>query len=602
MSRLSEDKIDEVRSSVNIVHYIGQFVNLKKAGQNFKGLCPFHTEKTPSFVVSPDKQIFHCFGCSKGGNVYSFIMDYEKLSFIEAVRKAADFAGIVLPKEKKSARETSYFQKLYQINDMAGDFFQKNLHKSIYKTHLQYFIERGISPETIKSFQLGYAPNSFDALLKLLQKNKVDLSEAAKLGLLQKRERDGGYYDKFRHRVIFPFFNISGKIIGFGGRKLQEEQQPKYLNSPESPVYQKGKILYGLHQAILSIREKGYVILVEGYFDLLRLHEAGIKNVVASSGTALTSDQARLIRRYSNEVQIAYDGDDAGRKAAVRTAHILEMADLNAYIVALPAKDDPDSFVAEHGPRAFLDLIAKKTSPAEFRIDIFQESHPRPSLEQREEFIQSLLEELAELQNKVKTGLYIHLLADRLQINENLLVGQLNRIVRNKKRFQSGRGQQQEEPQKATPAFRTANFKAECGIIALYMSGQKKIHRILNDSLSIDLFENQDIILLYEYIVQELEETGVLNVPNLIEAFQDNENMKALVSEISLMEIADADKFAEDCLYKLKIRRLEKESMELSMLIKEDQSSTEAVMHYTQELMKLRKRMNELSLARKKSL
>ncbi|HID39352.1 MAG TPA: DNA primase, partial [Calditrichaeota bacterium] len=285
MARIPEDKIDEVRLSANIVHYISQFINLKKAGRNYKGLCPFHTEKTPSFVVSPEKQIYHCFGCGKGGNIFSFIMEYEKLSFFEAVQKAADFAGIVLPKEKYEPEKQNYFQKLYRLNEIACSHFEKNLFKSKNKHWLKYFLERGLSEDTIHDFRLGYAEDRLNTLTSLLKREGEDVAEAAKLGLIQRRDNRDEYFDKFRHRVIFPFHNIQGKIVGFGGRKLREEQQPKYLNSPESPVYYKGKTLYGLHKAIPAIRSKGYVILVEGYFDLLRLYENGFRNVAASSGT-----------------------------------------------------------------------------------------------------------------------------------------------------------------------------------------------------------------------------------------------------------------------------------------------------------------------------
>ncbi|MBD3223539.1 MAG: DNA primase, partial [Caldithrix sp.] len=324
MGRIPADKIHEIRTSINIAHYISQFVNLKKTGANYKGLCPFHQEKTPSFLVNPEKQIFHCFGCGKGGNIYTFITDYEKMSFIEAVKKAADFAGILLPEYEREGQSSEYIDNLYEINEIACKLFENNLYKTANKQQLNYFFNRNLSESTIKDFRLGYAANSFEQLLQHFRENRIELKNAKLLGLLQQRERDDKFYDKFRHRVIFPFFSAGGKIVGFGGRKLNEDQQPKYLNSPESPIYKKSELLYGLFQANQAIRSQGYAVLVEGYFDLLRLYENDIKNVVASSGTALSDRQAGILRRYTNSVYIAYDGDDAGIKAAVRSAQILE--------------------------------------------------------------------------------------------------------------------------------------------------------------------------------------------------------------------------------------------------------------------------------------
>jgi len=433
MPKIPEEKIDEIRSAINIVHYITQYINLKKTGQNYKGLCPFHTEKTPSFIVSPEKQIFHCFGCGKGGNVFTFMMDYEKLSFMDALNKAADFAGILLPKYEVDDAKTDYFQKLFTINNIAAEFFEKNLYKSNYKTWLKYFLDRQISEKTIKAFHLGYAPDSYEKLIPHLKKSNIDLNEASSLGLIQAKERGTGYIDKFRHRVMFTFQNVSGKFVGFGGRKLREEQQPKYLNSPESSIYKKGEILYGLHQAIHGIREKGFVILVEGYFDLLRLVENNLKNVVASSGTALTMSQAKLLRRYTHDVYIAYDGDDAGVKAAIRNAQIIEQQDLNAFIIEMPEDEDPDSYILNQGSKKFEKLLDERLIPIQFQIRQFLKTFPHPTIEQKENFTKEILENLSDLKNQVKIGLYIHQISERMQINESLLIGQLNRIKKSKK-------------------------------------------------------------------------------------------------------------------------------------------------------------------------
>lgn len=589
MPRISEEKIDEVRTSVNIVHYIQQFVNLKKAGQNFKGLCPFHTEKTPSFVVSPEKQIYRCFGCGKGGNVFTFIKDYEKLPFSEALQKAADFAGINLPKHEVSTAETGYFQKLYQINETASHSFEKNLWMGQYKKHLNYFRDRGLSDETIKTFRLGFAPDSFDKLLNTLKDNQQDLAEAEKLGLIRQRDKQNGYYDKFRNRVIFPFINVSGKIIGFGGRKLQEEQQPKYLNSPENPIYKKGDLLYGLNQAIQPIREQSSVLLVEGYFDLLRLVESGIKNVVASSGTAFSENQARLLRRYTKNVYVVYDGDQPGIKAAIRAAQVIEKEGLNAYITPLPADDDPDTYISEHGVAAFEKQIKNSVALLDFQIDYFHQQNTNPSIEEKEEFIQEILNQLAEMTNQVKTGLYLHQLADQLQINENLLLNQLNRFKRFRHKKQSPR-----EETKPSLKIQSGNYNAEAGIIGLLLNAKTELRNQILAEISLDFFENAALARLYEHMMHEFEESGKLDSGRILDQFSDDEDVVKLIAELSIKEFGDEQKFAKDCIFQLQRYQLEKRNKEFEVHIRHESDSPDAVDHYNRQLMQTKKELNEL--------
>ncbi|MBN2426375.1 MAG: DNA primase [Calditrichaceae bacterium] len=595
MVKISEDKISEIRNSVNIVHYIAQFVQLKKAGQNYKGLCPFHTEKTPSFVVSPAKQIFHCFGCGKGGNIFTFISDYEKLSFIEAVRKAADFAGIILPQAEPEKTSTDYIQRLYSINQTAADFFEENLYLAVNKSKLNYFTERKLSPETIKKFKLGYAPDSYDKLLLTLKKANHDLNESEKLGLIAKKESSSDFYDKFRNRVIFPFHNLSGKICGFGGRKLQEAQQPKYLNSPENPIYSKGQLLYGLHQAVNAIRDEGFVFLVEGYFDLLRLIESGIRNVVASSGTALTPDQVKLLRRYTSNVYITFDGDEAGKKAAARNAVIIEKQDMNSFILPTPAGEDPDTLIINKGLKTFNLLIKNKKQLVEFQIDEFLSVNNHPGIDEKELFVQEILNTIVEIKNQVKIGLYIHLLSDRLQINEGMLISQLNRIKKSLLRYPGSLSNAQaQEKKNPDPKIKTGQYKAERGIINLLMSGNKEVYNYLNQHIRHDLFENDLFIRIYEQIIHEYEETGTIDAQIIFQNFQEDEQITQELSEIMIEEQADPMKFARDCLFILRKWKLEKRANEITLLMKEEIDSRESALFYTQELMHIRKEVAQL--------
>ncbi len=597
MGRISSLKIDEVRGAVNIVHYISQFVNLKKAGQNYKGLCPFHTEKTPSFMVSPSKQIFHCFGCGKGGNVLTFIMEYEKLPFIDAVRRAAEFAGISIPEAefKRDEKEQTYFQKLYEINEIACSYFEEHLSKAMHKAQLDYFKNRGLSEKTIKKFRLGYAPEANNKLVDFLKKKGVELTEAEKLGLIARSYSNGKYFDKFRHRVMFPFQNLSGRIIGFGGRKLKEEQQPKYLNSPESPIYKKGSTLYGLYQAIQSIREHGFVIIVEGYFDLLRLVENGLYNVVASSGTALTDIQARLILRYTSHAILLYDGDDAGRKAALRNAYILENNGLNASIALLPADEDPDSFVRKNGIKALDPYLKSQLTPVEFELNTFAGENPHPSMEAKNRLIQELLEKLVEIKDPLKIGLYLPLISERLSMTEELLVEQFRRLQRRRKRFAKRTEAEPEENESVAPVrLRQGQYQAEAGVIYLLLNGDQQIRNYLMEKLSYDLFENPHFILLYEAIMNELEETGAVNEDSILEQFQEDLEIQSSISELALTEFQDQAKFARDCIFQLKKWRLEKQAEEINAMIRSEVESGEAVVHYSIELTRIRKKIHQL--------
>ena len=602
MPRLHEDKIDEIRSAINIVSYINQYINLKKSGQNFKGLCPFHTEKTPSFMVSPDKQIFHCFGCGKGGNLFTFMMDYEKLSFMDAVTKAAEYAGISIPRYEEDKAKTDYFQHLYHINETACAHYEKNLFKSQFKPWLKYFLDRHISEQTIKTFRLGYATDAYETLVNIFKKTGIDLDEADKLGIIQKKEHGNGYIDKFRHRIIFPFHNISGKIIGFGGRKLKEEQQPKYLNSPESAIYKKGDILYGLNHAINAVREKDFVFLVEGYFDLLRLYESNYKNVVASSGTALTENQAKLLRRYTKDVCIVYDGDSAGIKAAIRNAHIIETQGLNASIIAIPEGDDPDTFIINRGNKAFDNLIREKQTPAQFRISRFFLDNPNPEMQQKQSFTAELLDEIAEYNDQIKIGLYIQQLSEKLQINESLLVSQLNRVKHNKARYANYNHDSNDEEFKGAIQIHGGLYNAETGLIGLLLQPDIQIRNYVMVNATNELFENDSTLSLYEHIIQEIEDTGTVKLDQLMVKFNDNEQMKNLLSEIALTQDDLSVKFARDCIFQLKKRQLDKKANEIQEMIKNEADSEDSVEHYSKQIIQIRQEIHKLDQERRKQL
>ena len=345
--RIPEHTIEEIRSSANIVDIISSYVALRKRGKNFIGLCPFHQEKTPSFTVSEEKQIFHCFGCHAGGNVYKFLMEYKSISFIEAVQEIAESVGITLNfEDDKVSSEQSELEEFFDINVTAAKYFSDNLLKSEHgEIARDYLAKRNIKTQTQKVFGVGFALNGWEHFVNYARDNQVDLDNAKLLGLIDSKE-GGNYYDKFRGRIIFPIFSPNGRVIAFGGRVFQgEENIAKYLNSPESSIYLKRKSLYGLFHAKDEIRKLNKAILVEGYMDVIALWQHGIKNVVASSGTSLTDDQVRLLSRYTTNIVVIFDADEAGNKAAMRSIEILLKQDFEVKLLSLPKGEDPDSYV-----------------------------------------------------------------------------------------------------------------------------------------------------------------------------------------------------------------------------------------------------------------
>lgn len=374
--RIPETKIDEIRSASNIVDVISSYVSLKKRGKNFLGLCPFHKEKTPSFNVSPDKQMYHCFGCGVGGNAFTFVMELEKVSFIEAVRTLADRAGITLPTEGGDTTQATENEGLYNVCRLAGLHFHENLMSTVEgKLALEYFHHRGFADETIRKFGLGYSMNSWDDLLKHAQAKDIDTTILEKAGLVIRREDNSGLYDRFRGRAMFPIFSPSGRPIGFGARKMREDDPVpgKYINSPETPVYVKSQNLYGLFHAKEAIREKENAILVEGYADLISVFQAGIENIIASSGTALTEEQILLIGRYAKNITLVYDADSAGSKATMRGVDMIIENGLEVKVAELPAGEDPDSFVRKHGGKEFQKLLDGAVTFLDFKARSFQQ-------------------------------------------------------------------------------------------------------------------------------------------------------------------------------------------------------------------------------------
>lgn len=388
---VEQDKIEEIKRATDIADLIGQYVPLKKIGRNFRGLCPFHAEKTPSFYVSPDKGIFYCFGCKKGGNAITFLMEYEHLDFPDALKKLAQKAGIEIDTTRGLRHKA-----LYDVNELAGQYFQQALQHEVGARGVRYLNERGIDAKQLAAFRLGYAPPT-PGLVAFMRQHGVSGEHLAELGLIS------GRGEVFHDRLMFPIFNLAGRIIGFGGRGIDEGIQPKYLNSPETPIFRKGEVLYGLHQAKEAIREKSEVVVVEGYFDLLSLVQRGITQVCAPLGTALTEGQCMLIGRYARKANILFDRDRSGVKAALRAIGLLINAQVDVHVAVLPEDYDPDEFVRERGANALLELL--KEAPDFFHF--YRTTVKTETVEQEVGLIKDLLQIVNGIQDPIRLDRYV---------------------------------------------------------------------------------------------------------------------------------------------------------------------------------------------------
>ena len=443
---IPEDKIEEIKNAADIVDIVSETVALKKAGQNHIGLCPFHSEKTPSFTVSPAKQIFHCFGCGAGGNVFRFLMKQQGLSFPEAVRLLARRYGVDLPERELSPaqrKRLDELDKIRRVNQVAGAFFQRCLMESRPgKRALAYLERRGLGRETLVKYQLGFAPAGWDNLVKHFTRKRVPFRLAEKTGLVVPRKNSDGYYDRFRDRVIFPIFDTGGALVGFGGR-VMDDSLPKYLNSPESPVYNKRRSLYGINWARGPCREQLAVYIVEGYLDLLKLHVNGIENAVATLGTALTPEHIKMLKGCVGEGRmiLVYDSDQAGLNAAYRSLDLFlkEHADFrkggvfkdkkaDTRILILPEGHDPDSFISEAGRDAFLEKAAAAPGLVTFLFDMAVKRHGL-STEGKLKIVADLAGTLAAINDQVARSLYVKELAERLNVDENAILARLRASV-----------------------------------------------------------------------------------------------------------------------------------------------------------------------------
>lgn len=520
---------EEIKRSADIVELIGQYVQLKKAGLNHVGLCPFHGDKDPSFTVSQTKQIFHCFGCKKGGDVFTFWMEYHKVSYPQAIKELAERYHVVLPEKKitpEKRHELDFKEELYRINGAAAGYYNYILEKTTRgKKGIEYFNKRSISPEIINKFKLGYALEDWDGLVRFLSSRNVNLEKAEKAGLLIPK-KNSGYYDRFRGRVIFPILNMEGKVTGFGGRVL-DNSLPKYLNTPETSIFHKGELLYGLNTAFPHIRETGRVVIVEGYTDVLALNKHGFHAVVATLGTALTQNHLRKLKGFSREIIVIFDADSAGKSAAVRSLPLFLNEGLSAKVMILPEGDDPDTFMNSKGLNAFLSHL----DMARPLYDFYLESKMmtvEPGINGKIEVLKEVIPVLSEITSDMQRSVYIRHLCEKCDVSETVVLSELNRL----KKIGAGK-ENSVKPELITSGSGVRSLK-EYHLLNLIIHAPETAGRLLIDDFRM-LISTNEVVKIFNMLAEEYRLIKRINPAQILESMQDGSE-KEIFNELMLSE------------------------------------------------------------------
>lgn len=566
---LSEEKISEIRDRASILEVVSDYVSLKKTGRNHKGLCPFHSEKTPSFMVNEEKQIFHCFGCGEGGDVFAFLMKTGHFSFPEAAEELAKRYGIKLLRRESSPlqkKEMAKREVLFRINQLASDYFHDLLtQKREGEVGRKYLTQRSVSEEIIKEHRLGYSPERWDGLVQHLIEKKVPLELAWELGLILPKKKEG-WYDAFRKRVIFPIFDLHQRVVGFGGR-LIGEGEPKYINSSESSLYHKGEVLYGLQAARRYVSERDGVIIVEGYFDLLTLHQYGLKHSVAMLGTALTTQHIRTLRRYTKNVITVFDPDPAGIQATLRTLPLFLEEEVTGKTVLLPKGEDPDTFLKKGNLEGFEKRLAEAIPLIDFFFEWLMKTHDPKSIDGKVNIAKEGMAMIRKIPEKIRKDFYVRALAERLDLKESVLYEMIRSTPA--ERTRPAEGLKKRPPEESLP-------KSEEIVVRLMVHHPELIPTISGEGI-LDEFESPLLKRLGQGLEGIFQKRGKLN---LTEALGEvDEGLKERLCEYAFQESgAEGDqreRILKDCIEKIRRRKSKKDESDLLRRIKEAERQKE---------------------------
>lgn len=550
MFRYSDEVIEEVKSSNDIVDVISQYVTLKRSGRNFFGLCPFHKEKSPSFSVSPDKQIFHCFGCGVGGNVIHFVSKIENISFIETMEMLANRAGITLPALNNNEDDKTLRQKsrVYEINQAVAEFYHENLYKPTSKPAQEYVKKRRLDNKTLKTFSIGYSGN-FDDTYKFL-KSKGFTDEEILASSLVARGKNGGFIDKFRNRLMFPIKDVRDRVIAFGGRVL-DDSKPKYINSPENIVYSKGRHLFGLNVAKKGGCKK--ILIVEGYMDAISLYQRGITNVVASLGTALTEAQGRLLRRSCEQVILGYDADGAGQAAIIRGMDILQDLGCDIRVLQIQGAKDPDEFVVKYGPDKFRYYMDRAISLVEFKVKVLKKELNIENVNDKIKFLNQIAKLLSKITNSVEREIYIDKIAKDYEISKEAIQAEINKLIysNNVGSKVLQRPVKTQVVNESVQKVDEATTRRENMVIYLLINYPENSYNKLKN-ISVDNFKNEINKNIVKKLYEQLEK-GNININDVMNWFEDTETINHLSEIMSYdFEISDVDKAIDDVIFTYK--------------------------------------------------
>jgi len=555
---ISEEKIDEVRRASDIVDIISAYLPLKKRGKSYLGLCPFHQEKTASFYVVPSKSFYHCFGCGKSGNVINFVMDQERLEYPDALRFLAQKSGIVIP---ESNQKKSDYDAIFDSLSLAADFYANSLADPQRGMQASEYLEsRDLNQSTIKTFNLGYAPSGWDNLIKIASSHQIQPALLERAGLVIKKE---GYYDRFRHRLMVPIKTISGRVVGFGGRVMPGDDGPKYINSPETEIYKKGQILFGLDLAKENIRSANEAIVVEGYFDLMALYQCGIRNVVAASGTGFTSNQAATLARFADKITLLYDPDSAGLKAAFRACGVLYSAALTPRIVTLPKGFDPDTFIRKFGKRDLVDHLNKALDIVDFVCNSINGKFIDQPLSLQKRIVNALSETIQPITDNLTRDLLLKKIFSRLDID----LRTLGNISANLPPGKSG----------PVPETFSGRSRPETEFLALLLSNPTYTARIL-DKIDSSFFVDDANSSIFELIMHLFRSGKNISISDLFDQVGKNGSRQHL-TQIAMvdLEASDPDELFELHLEHFNKIATKKRLNELKILISDPETQKDEI-------------------------
>ncbi len=562
MVRYSDEIIEEVRQSNDIVDVISQYVRLTRKGRNYFGLCPFHNEKSPSFSVSPDRQIFHCFGCGVGGNVYTFLMKIDGITFRESLETLAERANIQLPTLENNAdnAKEELKSKVYKVNEFTAEFYHQNLYNPTSKIAQEYVKKRRLNQETLEAYKIGYS-GKFDELYKALKKQGFGEKEILESGLVNKNN-NGTYIDRYRNRLMFPICDVRGKVIAFGGRVL-DDSKPKYINSPENVVYSKGRHLFGLNVAKKDSEKR--LLIVEGYMDVISLHQRGIKNVVGALGTALTEQQGWLLRKTTEQVILGFDADGAGQTAVARSMEILQNMGCDMRVLQIEGAKDPDEYILKYGEGRFKLAIDNAISLVEFKVKNLKKDLNLENTGDKIKFLKEISQILSKVENKMEREIYIEKIAKGYNISEEAIYAEVNKLIYASTRQDSITKPKEikiNKKEEKTNIIDDDIIKRENTIIALLLDANLEIYKKIKEKIQPQDIKSEENRQILTQLYNELEKSDC-NINRLIDSLDANlQNHITMIMETDY-EIDDTQKAIEDILTKYEKEKLNQKKQEI---------------------------------------